>query len=52
MANKNKYRKEEAFIIAHAQGISSRELADLVNRGIRNGVYDGRNAEFQESQED
>lgn len=32
MANKNKYRKEEAFIIAHAQGISSRELADLVNR--------------------
>ena len=32
MANKNKYRREEAFIIAHAQGISSKELADLVNR--------------------
>lgn len=32
MANKNKYKKEEAFIIAHAAGISSKELADLVNK--------------------
>ena len=31
MGNKNKYKKEEAFIIAHAEGVSSRELADLVN---------------------
>jgi len=32
MGNKNKYREVEGFLMEHAVGISSRELADLVNR--------------------
>ena len=32
MGNKNKYRKVEGFLVKHAAGISSRELAELVNR--------------------
>lgn len=32
MGNKNKYRNVEGFLMEHAVGISSRELADLVNR--------------------
>ena len=32
MANKNKYKLVSDFLIEHAQGISSKELADLVNQ--------------------
>ena len=32
MGNKNKYRKVENFLLEHAIGISSKELAELVNR--------------------
>ncbi len=32
MANKKKYKKVEAFLIKNASGISSKELADLVNK--------------------
>lgn len=46
MGNKNKYKREEAFIIAHAAGISSKELADLVNREYGTTYTPRRNAEF------